>query len=242
MKLDVIPGTFLRRYKRFFADVRLDDGREVVAHCPNTGSMKTLLEEGAPAFVTPNDDPSRKLKYTLTLLGVPGRKLAMVDTSLPNALVAEGITAGMIPELAGYGALRREVRYGSRNSRIDIVLDSEGSRRKTSCWIEVKNCTMASATKAGRCDFPDAVTARGLKHLEEMADLARTGVRVVQFYLVSRTDCDACGVAAEIDPAYRDGLLAARDAGVEVLSYRLDITRRQVVVGEKCRFVLRRPR
>ena len=238
MQLDVMPGTFVRRYKRFFADVVLEDGREIVAHCPNTGSMKTLLREGAPAFVTPNDDPKRKLKYTLTLLGLPRRKLAMVDTSLPNGLVADAITAGRIPELGGYDGLRREVRYGSRNSRIDIVLDPAEGEDRTSCWVEVKNCTMASSTSPGRCDFPDAVTSRGLKHLEEMADLAREGARVVQFYLVSRTDCDRCGIASEIDPAYRDGLLAARDAGVEVLCYRLAITRRKLTMGERCELEL----
>lgn len=237
MKLDLLPGTFVRRYKRFFADVLLDDGREVVAHCPNTGSMKTLLEEGAPAFVTPNDDPKRKLRFTLTLLGLKRRKLAMVDTSLPNALVADAIAAGDVPELDGYAGLRREVKYGTRNSRIDIVLDPAEGDGRSPCWIEVKNCTMASSVAEGRCDFPDAVTQRGLKHLEEMSDLAREGARVVQFFLVSRSDCTSCGVASEIDPAYHTALLAAQEAGVEILAYRLGITRRKLALSERCPFI-----
>lgn len=237
MRLQLQRGRFLRRYKRFFADVELDSGETVVSHCPNTGSMRTLLSEGAEAWVRFHDDPRRKLAWTLTFLGVRRRKLALVDTMLPNRVVADGIAAGRVAELGGYAGLRREVKFGER-SRVDIVLeDPVDAGRAGSCYVEVKNCTMLSDVDPGRCDFPDSVTERGLRHLRELTSLAGQGTRVVQFYLLGRTDCDSIGVATGIDPAYGDAVTVALDAGVEFLAYEARIRRNGVSLGRRVPFI-----
>ena len=213
------PATFVRRYKRFFADARFPDGTEVTAHCPNTGTMKTLLDEGSPAWLRAADDPKRKLQESLVLLGVPGG-VALVDTALPNAIVAEGIEAGALPSLTGYDTIRREVKVGS--SRIDLLL-SDATDGGPDCYIEVKNVTMASAHVPGRADFPDAVTERGRKHLGELGELVAAGHRAVQLFLLGRTDCASVGVADEIDPKYGETLREVVAAGVEVVVAQLAI-------------------
>lgn len=221
VQLDLVRGVFLRRYKRFFADVEIPGVGTVTAHCANTGTMRTLLEEGAPAWLRHSTDPKRKLAYTLVLLGVPGGR-ALVDTSLPNRIVAEAIEEGTIPTLSGYGSLRREVKVGER-SRLDIQLENPADGSGRACAIEVKNVTMRSEDRAGRGDFPDAVTDRGRKHLDELATLAEGGTRAVQLYFLGRTDCDRVGVASSIDPAYAAALERARDCGVEVVAVRASI-------------------
>jgi len=233
MQTGLIRARFLRRYQRFLADVVLD-GRTVTVHVPNTGSMATLLPEPGEerdCWLAPATTPGRKLPYTLVLLGLADQGLALVDTSLPNRLVEEGIVAQRIPELAGYQTLRREVAYGQA-SRIDLLLDDPS---KGTCHIEVKNVTMAGA-RPGRADFPDAVTARGRKHLEELTALARAGQRAVQFFLVSRTDCTRAGLAAHIDPMYAEALRMAQEAGVEVIAYRATISSGSITVGSACAF------
>lgn len=235
MRLDLTRGRFLRRYKRFFADVELPTGEVVCSHCPNTGSMATLLDPGAPAWVRHDPRPHRRLAWTLTVLGLGRRGRALVDTSLPNAVVEEGILRDRIPEVAGYDVIRREVPYGAQRSRIDLLLeDTRGEL--PSCFIEVKNCTMASATTAGRADFPDSPSVRGVKHLEELTSVARGGSRAIQFYLVGRTDCVACGLAREIDPDYAAAAAEARERGVEFLAYRAVVRANAVTVGAACPF------
>ena len=198
-------------------------GEVVTAHCPNTGSMATLLTEGLPAWLKHHDNPKRKLAYTLTLLGVPGGGWALVDTAMPNRLVADACRAECLAELAGYSSLQRERPYGKEGkSRIDLLLD-EHPERSGPCYVEIKNVTMKSATTAGRADFPDSKTLRGLKHLGELTELARQGIRAVQFFLLSRTDCGQVGLAEEIDPAYAQAMRTAISAGVEVLCYSLVI-------------------
>ncbi len=238
MKLDLVPGRLLRRYKRFFADVRLDDGRLVVAHCPNTGSMRTLLNPQAKAWLRHDQAPHRKLAWTLTLLGVPGGGLALVDTALPNRIVEEGVKGRRIVELEGYQRLRREVPYGRQKSRIDLILEEPqpGNGHAGPCYVEIKNNTMASLSVEERSDFPDSPTARGLRHLQELTDLARRGVRAVQFYLVARTDCQSAGIASGIDPDYAHGVRRALGAGVEFIAYRAEVRRDRITVGKRCRF------
>lgn len=233
---DLLRGVLIERYKRFFADCRLDSGEFVTAHCPNTGSMKTLLEKKRPVWLKTHDNPRRKLPYTLTLLGVENDGWALVDTSLPNHIVVEGIQASRCPGLEGYSTLKTEVPYGSRKSRIDILLaDRDASfADERGCYVEVKNVTMASATTQGRADFPDSKTERGLKHLKELADMVDAGFRCVQFYLLGRTDCDHIGVAEEIDPKYAAGLREAMSRGVEVICQRLSVHGSDVEVGEIC--------
>lgn len=230
METPLVRGIFHRRYNRFLADVAID-GRTLTVHVPNTGSMATLTDPGVEAWLRPATTPDRKLPYTLVLLGLRDGGLALVDTALPNALVADGIAQGLIPELAGYATVRREVAYGSRSSRIDLLLTAPD---RPVCHVEVKNVTMRSPTVAGRADFPDARTTRGAKHLEELADVARAGGRAVQFYLLSRTDCDRVGFARAIDPSYAETLERAVAAGVEVIAYRAEVAPDRLSVGRRC--------
>lgn len=237
MQVELIRGRYLRRYKRFFADVELEDGTVVTAHCANTGSMKTLDNPGVEAWLTPHDNPKRKLPWTLTLLGLPEQAgLALVDTALPNRLVADAISDGRVPELSGYAQLRREVRVGAAGrSRMDLLLEEHGTDPRP-CFIEVKNNTMASR-HAGRGDFPDSRTERGQKHLRELMELAETGARVVQFFVLGRTDCHEAGVAEEIDPDYARILVEAMALGVEVLVYRVDLSPREIRLSQRCPFI-----
>ncbi|KZL05631.1 MULTISPECIES: DNA/RNA nuclease SfsA [unclassified Pseudovibrio] len=220
MRFDVplVTGRLIKRYKRFLADVALDDGgAEITAHCANSGSMMGLKDPGIKVWLTPNDDPKRKLKYSWEMLEIDGAMVG-INTSRPNGLVEEAIEAGRIPELVGYEKLRREVKYG-KNSRIDILLEGEGDKRT---YVEVKNVTLAR--EDGIAEFPDAVTARGAKHLDELADMVREGHRSAMVFLIQRDDCDALVLARDIDPKYGEAFDAAVKAGVEIyaIGCRLD--------------------
>ncbi len=222
MKFDtpLIEGVLLQRYKRFLADVRLPSGEVVVAHCANSGSMLSVKEPGSRVWLSPAADPARKLRYTWELIEVDGA-LVGINTGLPNRIVAEAIAAGQIKELTGYKSLKREQKYG-KNSRIDILLESPG---RPACYVEIKNVTMRRETlPVHTAEFPDAVTARGAKHLVEMADMVKAGARAVMFYLVQRTGCTDFRIAGDIDPAYEKGLRAALAAGVEAIGYGCDLT------------------
>lgn len=205
-------GKLIKRYKRFFADVELTTGETVTAHCPNTGSMKTCGEPGDTVFLLHSPNPKRKLAYTWELTRTPAGFVG-VNTARPNHIVADAIERGDIKELKGYQDLRQEVKYGE-NSRIDILLsDAEKGR----CYVEVKNTTLLQNEAVV---FPDAVTARGLKHLHELEQMVKDGHRAVMFYLINRSEGEYFSVAAAIDPAYAEGLRTAVKAGVEVLAYR----------------------
>lgn len=225
MRFDVplVTGQLIKRYKRFLADVTLDDGgAEVTAHCANSGSMMGLKEPGIKVWLTPNDDPKRKLKYSWEMLEIDGAMVG-INTSRPNGLVEEAIEAGRIPELIGYDKLRREVKYG-KNSRIDILLEGEGDRRT---YVEVKNVTLAR--EDGIAEFPDAVTARGAKHLDELADMVREGHRSAMVFLIQRDDCDALVLARDIDPKYGEAFDAAVKAGVEVYAIGCRLTADEII-------------
>jgi sugar fermentation stimulation protein A len=210
----LIKGTLIKRYKRFLSDVALDDGRKVTAHCANSGSMLSVNAPGSEVWLSPARNPDRKLKYTWEMIRI-GRSLVGINTALPNAIVAEAVEAGKIPELTGYPSLRREVKYGE-NSRIDLLLEDGNAK----CYVEVKNVTMKrDLAKDAPVEFPDAVTQRGAKHLVELANMVRDGHRAVMFYLVQRQDAKSFTIAADIDPVYAEGLRAAMKAGVEVLCY-----------------------
>ena len=222
-------GTLIKRYKRFLADVRLDNGDVITAHCANSGSMKSLLAEGAQVVLSYHDNPKRKLKYSWELVRAQRQDgtwgdLVGINTSLPNRIVEEAIRDGEIAELTGYATLRREVKYG-KNSRIDILLDDGNG---PSCYVEVKNVTLSR--QDGLAEFPDAVTSRGAKHLLELSDMVAEGHRAVMFYLVQRPDCDRFAIARDLDPTYAEGLKAAQSAGVEVLIYGCQVTPEHVVI------------
>jgi len=222
----LIPGKLVRRYKRFLADVTLENGEIVTAHCANSGSMLSVNDPGAKVWLSPAQNPKRKLKYTWELIQV-GDALVGINTQHPNRLVADAIEAGRVPELAGYDGLKREVKYG-KNSRIDILLDSPN---KPLCYVEVKNTTLRrDLTTGAPAEFPDSVTVRGTKHLHELSDMVRAGHRAVMFYLVQRNDAQSFTVAADIDPTYAQALSAARKAGVEVMAYTCRLTPEEIVV------------
>ncbi|MBI1392873.1 MAG: DNA/RNA nuclease SfsA [Alphaproteobacteria bacterium] len=210
-------GTLLRRYKRFLADVRLEDGSEATVHCPNPGSMLGVAPPGAPAWVSVSANRNRKLAMTLELVEVDGGLVA-INTNNPNRIAAEAITEGRIPSLSPAAGLRREVKYGA-NSRIDILLESDGA---PPTYVEVKNVHMMRSP--GLAEFPDSVTARGAKHLRELSDVRAGGARSVMLFVVQRMDCERLRPAADLDPAYAAALRNAVDAGVETLCYDCEIT------------------
>jgi sugar fermentation stimulation protein A len=219
----LLPGTLIRRYKRFLADVTLQSGAQVTAHCANPGSMLGLAEPGMEVWLSPARNPDRKLRYSWELVRV-GDGLVGVHTAHPNPIVAEAVDGQAIPELAGYGPVRREVRYG-KNSRIDLLLQDDG---RPDCYVEIKSVTLR---RGGPAEFPDAVTARGTKHLGELSDMVRSGARAVMFYLVQREDCAAFAVAADIDPAYAEALDAARRSGVETICYACRLTTEAIEIS-----------
>ena len=211
----------MARYKRFFADVRLDDGGEITAHCPNPGAMLGLNTPGLPAWVSRSDDPKRKLAHTLELVEADGA-LVGINTMHPNRVVAEALADDAIPELTGYDTHRREVRYGA-NSRVDFLLTHSD---RPPCWLEVKNCHLRRAGTLA--EFPDCVAARSLKHLRELTAMVEAGHRAVMLFVIQRTDCDAFAACADLDPAYAAGLTAAAARGVDVLAYGCEITTQSV--------------
>jgi len=222
----LIPGRLSRRYKRFLADVELENGEVVVAHCANPGSMLGLADPGSEVWLSPSRNPARKLKYSWELIAVDGH-LVGINTALPNGIVEEAIRAGSIAELTGYAGLRREVRYG-RNSRIDLLLEDES---RPPCYVEVKNVHLKRKPEAA--EFPDSVTARGTKHLIELTEAAEAGARSVMLYLVQRGDCDRLEIAADIDPVYESTLREAMGRGVEALCYSCKVGRETIVVDRR---------
>ena len=220
----LVPATLIRRYKRFLADVRLDDGREVTAHCANPGSMMGLADPGLRVWVEPNDDPRKKLKYGLRLVEVEDA-LVGVDTSLPNKVVRVALEAQEIPALAAYTQIRPEVPYGD-GSRVDFLCQAEGL---PDTYVEVKSVTLSR--QPGLAEFPDSRTARGAKHLAELSQMAQTGARAVMLYLVQRTDAQSMTLAADIDPAYAEASAQARATGVEILAHSTHITPKGITLG-----------
>jgi sugar fermentation stimulation protein A len=222
---ELVPARLIRRYKRFLADCVLDDGREVTAHCANPGSMMGLAEPGMRVWLEPNDDPKRKLGYGWRLVDHENGHFTGVDTALPNRAVKAALIAGQVPALSDYRTVRPEVKYGE-NSRIDFLLTQAGL---PDAYVEVKSATLSR--KPGLVEFPDSVTARGTKHLGELAHMARLGHRAVLLYLVQRTDCTAFAVAADIDPNYAAAFANARAVGLETLIISTQITPEQVTLG-----------
>jgi sugar fermentation stimulation protein A len=219
-------GRLVQRYKRFLADVRLDDGREITAHCPNPGAMLGLNTPGLGVWVSPAAVATRKLAWTLELIEADGG-LVGINTMRPNGLVAEALTADAIPELTGYAAHRREVRFGAA-SRVDFLLQAEG---RAPCWLEVKNVHLRrDGTLA---EFPDCVAARSFKHLRELEAMVAAGDRAVVFFVVQRTDCEAFSACHDLDPMFAAGLERAAEAGVEVLVYACDLTVGEIGIARR---------
>jgi sugar fermentation stimulation protein A len=216
----LIPATLVKRYKRFLADVVLDTGEAMTVHVANPGAMTGLAAPGARVWLSKSADPKRKLAYSWELVEVDlgvGVELVGVNTGHPNPLVAAALTQGLIPELAGYGSIRREVKYGT-SSRVDFLLEAPG---KPPCYVEVKNVHLMR--RPGLAEFPDSVTARGARHLADLADVVAAGSRAVMLYLIQICSASRFALARDIDPAYGLAFDRARAAGVEAIAYRCAI-------------------
>jgi sugar fermentation stimulation protein A len=229
----LIPGILVQRYKRFFADVRLATGEVVTAHCPNTGSMLGCKEPGSRVWLSESDNPHRKLRYTWELVEAKPGVLVGVHTGRANRLVEEAVLGGVVPELAGYGQLRREVKFGVENSRVDLLLGGHGL---PDCYVEVKNVT--AAVEHGIALFPDAVSERGTKHLRELMHIAGQGHRAAIFFCTQREDVTEVRPADEIDPVYGRTLREAGSAGVLALAYRAEVGTTGVVLNRQIDVVL----
>ena len=241
------PATFVRRYKRFLVDAVLPDGHEVVAHSTNTGALRGCMPQGAPAGLRAADNPKRKLAWTWTLVQL-STGWVVVDTSLAVPMVEEALDAGLLPELGGYARRIREVKYGREGrSRIDLLLAKGGEAPprirsgrepwpgESRLYIEVKATTLVEERGGHRVAmFPDAVTERGRKHLEELAEVARTGEhRAAMVYVVQRDDAERFAPAAHVDPAYAQALREALDAGVQAHAFTVRAGLEGVELGRR---------
>ncbi len=226
-------GRLLQRYKRFLADVALDSGTTVTAACPNTGSMLGLTAPGATVWLSRSDSPTRKYPHTWELVEADlgeGPALVGISTGHPNKLVAEAIEARRIKPLAGYASLRREVKYGVA-SRIDILLEDA---KKGRCYVEIKNVHLMR--HAGLAEFPDCVTARGVKHLRELGQMVAEGHRAVMLFLIQRTDATRFKLAGDLDPAYLEAFGQAMSAGVEAMAYSCRLSPEEIALDKPIRF------
>lgn len=226
----LVPATLIRRYKRFLADVRLEDGTEVTAHCANPGSMMGLAEAGTRIWIEPNDDPKKKLKYGWRLVENGDGQFTCVDTSVANRALKEALLAGQVPDLADYPTILPEQKYGEK-SRIDFLLRAPD---RPDFYVEVKSVTLSRAT--GVAEFPDSKTTRGARHMEELARMVQEGHRAMVLFLVQRTDAQRVTLASDIDPAYASAVQTAQTAGVEVLALASRITPEEITIGTELPF------
>jgi len=219
----LVKGRLIRRYKRFLADIELEGGSVVVAHCTNSGSMKSCIEEGAPVYLSLAKDPKRKTKFTWEMIYINDGWVG-VNTMVPNSLAFDAIIENQIPKLAGYSIVKREVTFG--NSRFDIYCENNSEK----CFVEVKNVTMRVGDAAL---FPDAVTIRGRKHLETLIDVKKQGIRAVMLYVIQRMDVGYFGPAIEIDPEYAMTLKKAVNEGVEIIAVQVEVSPNEIVIARE---------
>lgn len=227
-------ATLIKRYKRFLADIKTAQGELLTIHCPNTGSMLNCMSEGGRIWFSRSTDPKRKSAGSWILSETPQGRLACVNTQLANKLVEEALQQDTITELTGYTELRREVKYGQENSRIDFCLKYPD---QTTTYLEVKSVTLGFAD-SDVAAFPDAVTSRGSKHLRELAELARQGISTVLLYCVNLTDISAVRACKEIDPNYASALQQAKQAGVKIIAYGCTISPSAISITKPLKVIL----
>lgn len=211
----LIPARLIKRYKRFLADVELDNGEVITVHTPNTGSMMGLSDPGIRVWLRDTQSATRKYRYSWEMSEPSPGNFVGVHTGIVNQLVIEAIKSNRIPELRGYDSIHPEQKYGKENSRIDLLLKSQN---QPDCYLEIKNVTAIS--EESTAIFPDAVSTRGQKHLRELMDMVKQGNRAMMFYCVQRQDCNTFRPAVEIDPGYASLLAKAYSQGVEIVAYR----------------------
>lgn len=224
---ELIQGKLIKRYKRFLADIILENGEEITAHVPNSGAMTSCIEENCPVWVSFHDNPKRKLKYTLELTKM-GENLICTNTGVANKIGIEAVANGTIKELQGYSSLKPEQKYGEK-SRIDILLENENEK----CYVEIKSVSLKIQEELA---FPDAVTSRGTKHLNELISMVEEGHRAVMLYIIQRTENASFRIAKEIDKKYYEAFLEARKKGVEILVYQSSINHKEINISKKIDF------
>ena len=224
----LIKGKLIKRYKRFLADIILEDGQEITAHVPNSGAMTSCIEPNCDVWVTFHDNPKRKLKYTLELTKM-AENLICTNTGVANKIAIEAVENGFIKELQGYSYLKPEQKYG-QNSRIDILLENENEK----CYVEVKSVSLKIDDYLA---FPDAVTSRGTKHLNELYDMVKQGHRAVMLYVVQRTDNLPFKLACQIDKKYCEAFKEVTKKGVEVLVYQSSINFENIVINKRLKLL-----
>ena len=229
-------GSFVRRYKRFFTDIIDEKGDLLTVHCPNTGSMKNCQVEGSECWYSLSDNPKRKLQGTLEIVTTSHGQLAGINTLNANRLVANALECKIIPELASYDTVSKEVRYGSEKSRIDFLLQEHPDETGRACYIEVKNVTLGMGKGLGL--FPDAVTTRGTKHLRELMHIVSQGDRAVLFFCVQHTGIKRVEPAVEIDPEYSATLNEAANAGVEIMAWQAKLSAEAITLVREIPVVL----
>ena len=223
----LIPGRLIKRYKRFLADVQLEDSTVVVAHCTNSGSMISCIEEGARVYLSPAKDPKRKTRFTWEMIEINNLWVG-INTSIPNQLIFEAVRDQEIPQLKGYTFVKREVKF--EDSRFDVFAENEQEK----CFIEVKNVSM----KVGKAAlFPDSVTTRGRKHLETLIRVKNQGMRAVMIYVIQRMDVNSFGPAQHIDPDYANTLSKALKAGVEVIALQAKVDPKGIQIVKEIPFI-----
>ena len=226
----LIRARLIKRYKRFLADVTLEDGTDVTVHCANPGAMIGLAEPDTTVWLTKSNNPKRKLAYSWELSETE-QGLVGINTGHPNKIVKEALLAQAVPELAAYGTVRPEVMYGE-GSRVDFLLSQDGL---PDAYVEVKNVHLFR--QPDLAEFPDSVTARGTKHLKELANMARSGCRAVMLYLIQRDNCEKFSIASDIDPTYAASLTEACKAGVEVIAYNCHINKDGIAIGGSVAYI-----
>ncbi len=232
----LIKAVLVKRYKRFLADVELEDGSITTVHCPNPGSMMGLKEPGSIVWISKSGNPKRKLSHTLELINLtaPVNTLVGINTNLANNIAEEAIVSGRFPQFGDFDQLRREVKYGE-NSRIDILLLSDKNGHSFSTYVEVKSVTLQR--HSGRHEFPDGVTQRGRKHLGELANVVQNGDRAIMLYLIQRDDGNRFSFARDIDPLYAKAFDAATAKGVEAFAIQCKINTKEIVADKMLKIV-----